>query len=155
MLSLAQFLESAGAGLILSILGTYLLSRRKGAEALDAELRSTSTALQYKVKELEQAAIIDPIRERRGNDVHEWLADFSDDELNFIRWLVLNKRSRAEDWPKSKVNREAINTAMGKLRDRHLVFDEFNDRRETTAVVNPEYCDTLARVLFSPKTRTI
>jgi hypothetical protein len=138
---------------LLGLLLTYLYSRRKGAEALDAELRTTSGTLQARVRELEQAAIRDPINEQRDNNVHEWLAAFSDDELSFTRWLVLSKRSRAEDWLKSKVDRDAMNTAMSKLRDRHLVIDELNDRRETTAVVNPEYHDALARFLFPPKAR--
>lgn len=40
MLSLAEAVESGALGLFLSLTGTYLYSRRKGAEALDAERRS-------------------------------------------------------------------------------------------------------------------
>ena len=38
MLSLAEAVESGAFGLIVSLTGTYLFSRRKGAEALDAQL---------------------------------------------------------------------------------------------------------------------
>jgi hypothetical protein len=52
MLSLAEILESGGVGLGLSAIGTYLHSRRKGAESLDNGRHEQISVLAEQVKHL-------------------------------------------------------------------------------------------------------
>lgn len=55
MLSIGEALESGAIGLVLSVVGTYLHSRRKGAEAIDAERRTqTEKAITERDAAIEQ-----------------------------------------------------------------------------------------------------
>ena len=107
MLSLAELLESAGVGLSLSILGTYLLSRRNGAEALDAGLRDTISVRESTIGTLKssihtlQTLLKEPAVSKHELDarqrVRNLLAGANCTESNVLRFLIDHGESFNED----------------------------------------------------------
>lgn len=91
MLSLIEILESGGVGLGLSILGTYLHSRRKGAEALDAGLLDTISTRDSTIETL-QTALKQPVISQHElynrQRVRDWLAGADEAELGVLKFLV-------------------------------------------------------------------
>jgi len=70
MLSPAEFIGSGATGLSLSVLGTYLLSRRKGAETLDAAQRLEAVKAQEKIEE-QQRALDEALRKPKRTRAEE------------------------------------------------------------------------------------
>jgi hypothetical protein len=95
MLSFVEVIESGTVGLSLSLIGTYLYSRRKGAENLDAGLhqeieshRSSAVGLQERVNSLIERSKIDPIEEHKQQQVRSWLAVLQPQQQDFFGWLL-------------------------------------------------------------------
>jgi len=91
MLSPIELLEGAGGGVLLSIIGTYLHSRRKGAETLDYELQDHIKERDGMI--LSQNHTIGALRnnqpqKHRQQRVCEWLTQMSARQRVFIEWLL-------------------------------------------------------------------
>ena len=151
VLSLAELLESAGAGVTLSIIGTYLHSRRRGAESLDA-------ALQNQVREhdaiiLDNHKIIDalkknPVQEHKENRVRDWLSELPDSQQQFIAWLV--DHGEVEQPFASERSGIQLGDIVQKAYQWGLIESRTEIRQNRAVVmirINPDYKDALYNVL--------
>lgn len=94
MLTIAEAVESGVLGVFLSVVGTYLFSRHKGAEALDADkTEQLAKAQQHSEEQTAQIRALTskhPEDEYKENQVGEWLKDFNILHIEVLRWLLHN-----------------------------------------------------------------
>ena len=91
--SVAEAMKGGAIGLFLSVLGTYLYSRRKGAEALDAEHLQRIPELEKTIIELRaqvEAAKRNPGAERLYQETKLHVEKLGDDGRKVLKCLLLH-----------------------------------------------------------------
>jgi hypothetical protein len=160
MLSPAEFLESAAIGILLSILGTYLLSRRKGAEVLDTERARDLAKISAELEETATQNIAlraaasrkDPVDEFKEQEVRGWLESFPAEEIKVIRWLLHHGESDDDDFRALLVSVAIRGAALNKA-IRHGLVKTFPRGTGTAHKISEGYRDALREVLH-PRTVT-
>jgi hypothetical protein len=154
VLPIAEAVKIGAIGLTLSLLGTYLYSRRKGAETLDAarhtELVRTSSELSDKtVENLSLQTALSrkhPVDEFRENQINQWFQKFNSEEIEVLKWLLHKSET---------VDRTCKNPQIYALKrfvaETELV-EETTERQPGGVyahwTINPNYRQVLTNILF-------
>ncbi len=150
MFSVAEILEGATGGLLVSIIGTYLHSRRKGAEVLDAALQKDIAQRDGVI--VDRDKIVSALRDaqpqrHKQQRVREWLNQMSARERTFIEWLLdhseIEESLLAKNSPPGDIGRPY---EWGLIVKRHEMRGTFGF---TMFSVNPDYKDALYAVIHS------